>query len=549
MSHKTLVIGWDGATFDLIKPWAQAGYLPTLARLLKEGAHGELHAYPNMNSASAWSSIVTGCNPGKHGIYDFGDSFDTQAKTWHPITALDRKRDPFWRILSTAGQAVHIINVPISYPADPINGFMISGMDAPDSAAPNATHPSGLIQKLRAAGIEYVLDVPNLKEFRRRDPYRLAPLVREMVEARTRTLLYFMEQQTWDTLMAVYIATDRMQHFYWGTRDDLADPTWTPLRELYVLLDAHLGQLLKRAGDDTTVLLISDHGFGRGSQNRHDLNPLFARLGWLQYRQRQASLQARLLKNFLVYGRRYLPPRLQYYLATHFPRWRQRALGERHFGNLDWTRTQVFGHPYNGSVSVNLQGRDPHGIVRPEQYDAVCEKARELIAQLTDPVTGKPLAKTVRRRHEIYHGDFVTRAPDLMIEWARQSEPHGMRWDGGGEPLIIQPRQTNQNSWTGTHRSEGIFIAHGPHIRRNAQIHRVLQYDVAPTILYLQGLPLPSDLDGRVLTELFEPDYLHSHPIANAAPSATPTPTNTSELSEQDAALVEKRLRDLGYIE
>ena len=515
---------------------------------MEQGAHGVLQAHPNMNSASAWSSIVTGCNPGKHGVFDFGDALRTHNATWHPTTALDRHRDPFWRILSRAGQAVDVANVPISFPADPVNGYMISGMDAPDLESVNAAYPPGLIQSLRAAGIEYILDVPNLKETQRRDPYRLPAMVRAMVEARTRTCLHFMDQHAWDAMMAVYVATDRMQHVFWGARDDLADPTWSPLRELYVLLDAHLNRLIERAGENTTVLIISDHGFGRNSPDKLQLNPLFEQLGWLKHRPVNASVQGQLLKNFLAYGRRYLPPHLQSYLAARYPRWHQRALSQRHLGNLDWGHTLIF-HPGGESVFVNLEGRGPHGIVSLDQYNSVCEKARALILQVTDPVSGKPLAKQVYRRNEVYHGDFVDRAPDLVIEWDARSAPHGMRWDGGAEPLIIPPRPANRNSWSGTHRSEGIFIAQGPHIRRNAQIDRVLQYDIAPTLLYLQGIPVPSDLDGRVLTELFEPAYLQEHPISNAGPVDVTATAATGELSEQDAALIETRLRDLGYIE
>src|ERR1043166_9161730 len=103
---RTLIIGLDGATFDLIEPLVRAGHLPALARLMTHGVHGSLQAWPNMNSAAAWSSMVTGYNPGQHGVYDFGHAPQQRGHGWHPTTATCRRKDPFWRLLSAAGQRV-----------------------------------------------------------------------------------------------------------------------------------------------------------------------------------------------------------------------------------------------------------------------------------------------------------------------------------------------------------------------------------------------------------------------------------------------------------
>ncbi|UCC63889.1 MAG: alkaline phosphatase family protein [Anaerolineae bacterium] len=151
---RTLIIGLDGATFDLIEPWARAGHLPALARLMAQGVHGPLRAWPNMNSAVAWSSMLTGYNPGEHGIYDFGRAPLQRADTWRPTTAADRRKDPFWRLLSAAGQRMGVINVPISYPADPVNGFMLAGMDTPGLHSSGFAHPVDLRDELRRQGID-----------------------------------------------------------------------------------------------------------------------------------------------------------------------------------------------------------------------------------------------------------------------------------------------------------------------------------------------------------------------------------------------------------
>lgn len=144
---RTLIIGLDGATFDLIDPLVRTGYLPTLATPMAQGARGPLLSWPAMNSAASWSSIVTGYNPGQHGEYSFGQQWKTlpqQGYDWHPTTGSARKKDPFWRLLSAAGRWVGVINVPISFPAEPVNGFMLAGMDAPRVNSPGFAHPPEL---------------------------------------------------------------------------------------------------------------------------------------------------------------------------------------------------------------------------------------------------------------------------------------------------------------------------------------------------------------------------------------------------------------------
>jgi predicted AlkP superfamily phosphohydrolase/phosphomutase len=551
---RTLIIGLDGATFDLLNPWIQAGDLPTLARLIRDGSSGILHAYPNMNSAVAWSAIVTGCNPGKHGVYDFGDTLGAKDKIWHPVTARDRKRDPFWRMLNAAGQCVSVINVPISFPADAINGFMISGMDAPGIDSPGAAHPPGLIEELRNQGINYVLDVPKLRQFRSRNPNVLPDIVIKMVQARTQTILNLMDRQPWDTFMAVYIATDRMQHSFWGQSPAPCPPdgsplalSWEPLRQLYKLLDGELAKLLARAGEDTNVLVISDHGFGPSQSDVRKLNRLFEKLGWLQFRQmRKSPMQVWLLKNFLAYGRRFLPPALQYFLAKRFPSLRERALSANNFGDLDWSKTQVFSHTQFGSVFINAEGVWPNGVVKPEDYDIVCEKVCTVLRGLTDPATGRPLAIAVHRRSEVYSGPHAHRAPDIMIEWDRTVQATGMRWEGG--EMLISQEPKHQDAWHGSHQSEGILIAHGPQIRLGAPLGRITQYDVAPTVLYLQQQPIPKDMDGRVLIELLDPQLLKQRPLQYTDTNGTLVST-APELDAAEEAQIESRLRDLGYIE
>lgn len=546
---RTLIIGLDGATFDLVNPLVRAGYLPTLARLMEQGAHGPLHAWPNMNSAAAWSSMITGYNPGQHGIYDFGEVPPQRGAQWRPTTDADRRKDPFWRRLSAAGQRVGVINVPITYPADRINGFMLAGMDTPNVRSWGFTHPPDLLDELRRQGIDHIIDVPNLGVLRQRSPYEYPLAVQQMVEMRARTILWLMNRHPCDALMAVFVATDRMQHHFWP--DDQApaeSPGWRPIRSVYQQLDAFLGQALERIDESTTVLVVSDHGFGSIHYGARSLNQLFARWGLLHHHKGRGRLTNRLLGSLLVYGRKLIPQSLQRPLALAFPGLRLRALNEYAYRSMEWSGTQVFAEIHGSQVWINLQGRQPQGIVSPHDYHSWRERVRDLLLRLTDPATGRPVIRAVHRREELYHGPYVEKAAELRIEWDYEVVRDWLCYPDDREPIIIESPARSPQEWKGAHRSEGIFMAYGPHIKHGAAITNATIYDIAPTVLYLHDQPVPDDMDGQVLTDIFQADYLRHHPVQRGA--ALPVAMeSTMPLGADEAEQVEKRLRDLGYIE
>ena len=548
---RTLIIGLDGATFDLIGPWVRKGHLPALEKLMAEGIHGPLKAWPNMNSASAWTSMVTGHNPGEHSIYDFGDALPQRDSEWHPTTGADRQRDPFWRLLSDAGQYVGVMNMPISYPADPVHGFMLAGMDAPGTHSSGFAHPPDLLDELRRQGIHYILDVPDLGTSSQRDPYRLPGAVQEMMDVRARTLLHLMRTRPWDTLMAVFVATDRVQHFFWPEGETSPEGhRWAPIQDLYQRVDAHLNELLKHVDANTTVLIVSDHGFGPAQSTKQCLNQLFAHLGLLQHREGGVGLQSKLLKALLFQGRRVIPQRFQLPLAQAFPRLRIRAIDAQKYAGIEWSRTQVFSGLPGRNVRINLHGRQPEGVVPPEDYHLVREHVRNILMNLTDPDTGRRLVRTVHNREDLYHGPYTDQADDLLIEWEAGSLRNGICYDAEGKRIIIRAPEGNntRRGLTGTHHSEGTFIAYGPHIKPGATIAGATLYDIAPTILYLQGHPIPTDMDGEVLTGIFTEEHLHHHPIRHTEPTVARTQT-AEDLDTRDIGKIEERLRDLGYIE
>jgi predicted AlkP superfamily phosphohydrolase/phosphomutase len=189
------------------------GRLPNLGRIIAEGATGELESVPNMNSAPSWSSISTEKNPGKHGICWFVED-DPENYSYVYVNASFRKAKPIWELLSDAGKRVGVINVPISYPAKPVNGFVIAGIDAPGVNAPHFSYPPGLFTNLRKELGKYTIEagLPSLMKAGKQD--EAVKILYETIRQRmqyTRRLI----AEDWDFLFVVFTSLDAAQHFYW----------------------------------------------------------------------------------------------------------------------------------------------------------------------------------------------------------------------------------------------------------------------------------------------------------------------------------------------
>jgi predicted AlkP superfamily phosphohydrolase/phosphomutase len=541
---KTLIIGIDGATFDLIQPWAQAGLLPTLSRLMREGASATLDAFPSMNSAAAWTNIVTGYNPGQHAIFDFVNG-NREERGNYPVTARDRKRPAFWQTLAASGKRVGVMNVPISYPAENINGFMLSGMDTPDPQRAGFSEPHGLLQELRDAGIDYILDAPSLKEPSRREPNVVPMSIRHMVQARTRGFLYLLEKYPCDVAMVVYIASDRMMHYYFRDTPPTPDaPEWVALRDLYRLLDAQLAELLSHTDSETSVFVLSDHGFGFMVPLRDLLNQALIQLEY----QTPQPLRKNVRGMALELGRRIVPQNWQRGLAERFPKTHSGALRANRLGRLDLPRTRAYqGGGGSHSIRINSTAQSPQGIVSDADYDALCTELSNDLLALTDAETGKPLFCKVTRRAFVYRGPYASEANDLFVHWNMDAIRQEVRYARNGRSFIMTV-PLHSPDWSGVHCPQGIFIAYGKGIRPGQSHPTVTHFDLVPTVLYLNDQPIPDDLDGHALLDWFDPKFIADHPLQRNA--ATPfVPTAQPSLPDAEQALIEDRLRQLGYLE
>ncbi len=557
---KVFVIGLDGATLDVIAPWAAQGELPTLARIMREGAYGDLTTVIPPMTAPAWTSFMTGVNPGKHGIIDF---VQRRAGSYAiaPINGSHRRARSLWDIAGAAGRRVGAINVPLTYPPEKVNGFMVTGMltpseaNAPGTRAPGTaryTYPPELAGELdRAVGGYRIHMKPsyargNIGEFL--DDLKV--LTRKQVAA-TR---YLMRGYAWDLLAVVYRGPDGVQHAACHATDPV-HPLYTPqhaerygraILDVYRQVDGHLAELMDLLDEDTTLVLMSDHGYGplhafiyvnnwlmRWGMMRVRRAPL-SRLRWLAFHLGLSPVEVydvllRLglgsLKGAVTKGKN------RGLLASFF----------LSFADVDWSRTTAYAVGNGGQIFVNLRGREPQGIVAPgAEYERVVAEIVERLHEMTDPRTGERIELDIYRRDELYAGEHVDLLPDVVfLPRDLRRMPFG-EYEFGSNKLVGP-------SWSisGTHRMNGVVMFWGPGVQPGRELHGAKIIDLAPTILALLDVEIPGHMDGRVLDEAFREGTMT--PRWGAAEGGGVNGERV-HLSASEQAEIAARLRGLGYV-
>jgi predicted AlkP superfamily phosphohydrolase/phosphomutase len=553
---RVLVVGLDGATFDLIKPWAREGHLPTLARLLQQGAHGTLASTIPPMTAPAWTSFATGTNPGQHRLYDW---IAREPDSYHftPVTALDAQVPTIYTLLSEAGRRVCVLNVPMTYPAVPVNGVMISGMPAPSTKHAISYPPSAFQEVLNAVG-DYILYPDPGQAYSDSGINAFLERLHRAAELRMAAFQYLLRRERWDFAMMVFNGTDTVSHALWKYMDPshpLHDPQraatyGSSIREYYQAVDAHLGALLASLEEDTTLVIMSDHGFGPFHKFIH-VNNWLIREGFMRI---QGGPRAGLKHGLFRLG--FTPmnvyDRLMRLGLGALKREVVRGQGQGllkalflSFEDVDWSRTVAYSLGNVGQIRLNVVGREPQGCLLPgEPYYRVREEIIQRLDQLRDPATGETVVEKVYRREEIYSGDHLDQAPDIVF-LPRRLEYFGFgEYEFGSHQVIESMRR----GISGTHRLNGIFLAYGADIQRGAVADGAHLVDLAPTILHIMGLPVPHHVDGRVLNEVLRDG---SRPVqwAEAGQSLSGSSGgNGIGFSPEDRQALAERLRALGYV-
>jgi len=534
---KILVIGLDAATMDLIEPWAAAGHLPALARLMNEGNSARLLSTPNMHSASAWTSILTGLNPGRHGLFVFSDrDFATGKQVL--FKGGDRTGELISSHLSRHGLTSGFLNVPMTYPAQhEAVGFMVSGLDAP-SLNEHAFCPKELRGELFSRFPNYQFSPQGLGDLMRAGWLDEAIAAwMELIETQTLAAEYLIANRPVDFFMTVYTASDWAGHNLW--KDAEVPPNEDKLLKVYRSLDGAIARLLNHSNAETQVYVISDHGMGSHTGASYHL------VEWLEakgYMVRSGRSQTRhsIINASRKAARSLLPVSMRERVKAGIGEERigrlQAAEKDSFYSSVDWGRTVAYTEPGRHVININLEGRNAGGSVPPSEYDEVCSRIIDDLGQWTDD-RGNNVVDRVVRRDEVYAGPFTERASDLYVNWNPAAH------------LDDPPEEVRDRGfwWSGDHRPEGILICKGAGLRSGTLTALPTVCDLVPTMMYAAGFPVPDDLDGRVIQEVFTGEFLAAHPV-QVEPAGSQSTADQVQLSPEEERMVEEKLRGLGYL-
>lgn len=533
---RLLIVGLDGATWDLIGPWADSGQLPLFKKWRETGAWGPLRSVTPNLTPPGWTTAFTGVNPGKHGIFDFF-ALDPGSEAPRVVSSADRTYPAIWEILAYFGIPAGAFNVPCTYPADRTDCFMVTGMGTPGFTGAWAEPPSAR-EMIRREFPEYRFGADyHLLESGDYEGYldHLAELTGEQ----ERAALKLAGEYGAEVLLFVYDDLDRVMHFYWHFMDaghprhgDSGERLRSAVLRYYQRVEEGIGRLLEAAGESADLCVLSDHGFGPLHTDVF-LNRALADWGLLQ----PLSLAQELVRKPLWKraAKKVVPGAARTWLRRHV---KASPLGNP-LGFVNWEATRAFYASVSGrSVYINLKGRQPRGTVEPgAEYEDLRTELIERLSGLRDPETGDPVARAVLRREEVYDGPHLASAPDLLIQ---EDGRYAYRVDWS--ETLFAPASQYGIPKTGSHRPDGVLALAGPSFRE-ARLEGARLEDVTPTLLAALGLPKGEEMDGRVLAEAFA-----AQPTADSAPFARLRGSHVEALSGEDEAAVADRLKGLGYM-
>jgi len=493
---RTVIFGVDGLTFRILHPLIERGDLTNFRRLQQEGCEAILESkYPPL-TPPAWTSLSTGLKPAHHGVYDFWTYDEQQEQESTRKARVQTKRKggkAIWNLLSEYGKQVLVINVPMTYPPEAVNGIMVSGYMTPSSDT-DFTYPTAFKEELYKVVPDYQIDLEYRNIWNQPKPKALESLIDatlRMTERRIELTMHLLKEKPWDFCYVAFVGPDRLQHPLWERITTLEKRA----TEYFRLLDHGLGLILEQLGPDDTLFVVSDHGF-QGAPLLFDINEYLYSKGLLSIStsyQQSAAYRSTYLKGTVKQAGLLQLARKAKKMLKRAGFLKPPAHDPHHYSALsviDWQRTLACVPSHSG-----FGGGYADIFLSPDLDDnAIAELCEDLKRQV-DPKSGKPLVSAIYTQEVFGTGPYAPREPHLLI---LPSEGITFRVTLGNKGLWDKPSVVR-----GTHQKDGVLYAYGGGIKRGFKAPNAEIYDLAPTVLRSMNLPQPYAFDGHVLEELF----------------------------------------------
>lgn len=537
MSNKKLIIiGLDGATFTLLKPWSEEGLLPNLKKFTDEGSSGVLLSTIPPSTGPAWPAVATGQNQGRCGTYFFFNKKNNSYETSF-IHSSQIRGKCFWDYLGSYGKKVGILAYPMLYPTYEIDGFMVAGLGSEKSEY--WTYPRALREEINQVSPDYVIQIPLVGH----QEDKLLADISSAFESQKKVANYLLKKD-WDCFVYVLSMTDWVQHVFWKYMDPSnifydeksASVYLGRIKEMYKKFDAFIGTILSQY-PEANVFLLSDHGFG-------DRTSDFNLKGWLEkngYLVRKKTSGTGTLKTQTYSTGQKVASWLK--LKQRFPKLMEKVVPAARYNlspmssDVDFEKSKAY--VLEAGIFINLKGREVHGFVEPEEFEGLKQEITQKLLALKDEF---PTIQdvTVHEGSKIYYGEKAHLAPDLIPVIDHWASTYSNTGYDGTQKSIFKPFNADAcPEVNGTHRSQGIFMAYGPDIQKGQWLGEKDIIDVMPTVLLLFGVPVPQNVDGKAMSELFSPNSQ----FCGATPQKEAAAPKLSPLQANKLNALKKQLR------
>jgi predicted AlkP superfamily phosphohydrolase/phosphomutase len=554
-NSRLIILGLDGATFDLILPWAEQGKLPNLAKIMQEGCWGPLRTVIPPSTAVAWNSFASGKGPGRHGLFEFMRRRQNSYRL-EPVNSDEVQSARLWDFMAFHNKPSIILNLPISYPVRPINGCMVAGLPVP-SEGPHRCHPENLIEELEKVAPGYKL-LPTISFTGNNEGEYLADL-QDTLRSKIIAARHLLRHKPWELFVQVFSETDFSMHSFWRYLDK-SHSKFRPedharfgeaVLSIYRLIDDFIGEL-RRDYPRVPLMMVSDHGFGPLEYYLYS-NAWLLREGFLKPRN---DLRSRLKYSAFKLG---FSPSNIFALINRvgLSKVKRKVKGTSggyglvekvffSFPDIDWRRSQAYsiGGGIAGLIFLNVDGREPEGTVEPGvEYERVRNTIIARLHEFRDPRTGEKIVGEIYKREDLFDGPFAQNGPDIVFFPVDPRYIVFSSFSFSSHQVIRDPG----NYITGQHRMDGIFLMHGAKVKPGSRLQNARIIDAAPTALYLMGYPVPNDMDGKVLADGITIETLQQQPVDFMEFAFTKN-GETMAYSDADREEVEARLKSLGYL-